>query len=99
VTRPKQEQELDWDRVDDKDVAWAVMKERLGNALLAFWIRTYHEKSLTFRNPKKGHDIKITVEGHVHHDRRIGNGEYKSAKYVMPTIDEATRKVLELMVA
>jgi len=96
VTRPKQEQEV-WDHVDDKQIAWATIRDKLGHELPAFWIRTYHEKSMTFRNPKTGDHLKITLDGHVHHDRRIGNGEYKSAKYGPISAEAATAKVLELM--
>ncbi len=98
MTKPKQEQEY-WDHVDDKQVAWEKIREKLGHTMPDYWIRTYHEKSVTFRSQKKGQNIKIMLDGTIHHDTHLGAGSYTSDVHGPMSIDAATQKVLELMAA
>lgn len=87
-----------WDRLIADGDAWSVIRQQLGQlSMPEHWLRTYHDKSMTFRDQKNRRDIKITLDGHVFHDEPRGKGEYRSEKFVHKTMGEAAAKVLELL--
>lgn len=57
--------------------AWNTLKNELRD-INGQWLQNFHDKSVSFRHRKLGHNVKVTLDGEVFIDMRIRSGDYKS---------------------
>jgi hypothetical protein len=67
-------------RESQKIEAWATIKSSLHD-INGQWIKNYHDRSVTFRHRKNGHNVRITLDGEVFIDVKLRNGDYRSEKH------------------
>jgi len=78
--------------------AWATIRKHLGEIKLQpGWVQDYHDRSVTYRHPKRGRMVKITLDGQVFVDQKKANGEYKSEVFAFGDIGFASVKAKELL--
>jgi hypothetical protein len=59
-----------------KTEAWATIKAELRD-INGQWLQSFHDSSVTFRHRKFGHNVKVTLDGQVFIDLKVGS-DYKS---------------------
>lgn len=60
--------------------AWNTVKSEL-HSINGQWLTNYHDRSVTFRHRKLGHNVRVTLDGEVFIDVKLRNGDYKSEVY------------------
>jgi hypothetical protein len=80
--------------------AWDTIRQHLGGLQLSpGWEQNYHDRSVTYRHPKRGRTVKITIDGQVFVDQKMQNGDYKSEVFPYKNIGIAAVKAKELLLS
>lgn len=64
------------DRTAKRVEAWATVKRELHD-INGQWLSSFHDSSVTFRHRRLGHNVKVTLDGQVFIDLKVGS-DYKS---------------------
>jgi hypothetical protein len=65
------------DRESMTVAAWATVKTELRD-INGQWLQSFHDRSVTFRHRRLGHNVKVTLYGEVFIDIKLSDGNYKS---------------------